>query len=119
MIILLEIFDINPTEVLCIPLEVLDLGHAADIPDYYARTFNNGGSEIAVEVTRECIQIMIWARGYGIVRYITMDDEDTDYSEVALLQIEMPYSFYDKYINDDQFYTYDMAEQFFKDNGYN
>ena len=48
-----------------------------------------------------------------MVRTINMDEDDVDYSDVRLLQIQMPYSFYDKYINDDDLFTFDMARDFF------
>ena len=115
MITMIEIVDINPLEIIVVPLEMLDVGHAADIPQFYARTFNNGSSEIAVEVTRESIQVYIWARGHGLVRCMTFEEPDVDYSNVELLQIQMPYVFYDRYINDDELFTFDMAEKFFED----
>ena len=115
MIALIEIVDINPLEVIVVPLELLDVGHAADVPQFYARSFNNGSSEIAVEVSRESIQIYIWARGYGLVRCLTFEEPGTDYSDVTCLQIQIPYTFYDKYINDDELFTFDMAKRFFED----
>ena len=48
-----------------------------------------------------------------MVRTINMDEDDVDYSDVRLLQIQMPYRFYDKYINDDDLFTFDMARDFF------
>ena len=112
MIALIKIIDIYPAEIIVIPLETLDVGDAADIPRFYARTFSNGASEIAVEVTRDAIQIYVWARGHGLVRCMSFEEPDVDYSDVELLQLQMPYSFFDKYINDDALFTYDMAKRF-------